>query len=292
MTAVPSDAPTSVLTKVPTGVPTAPASAPGPRSAAVPRGSLTDLRSYNPLVKILGPLPVMVFVVTTRDVLTPALVAAAVLVTILVMGRPRGRVLAGLLLGLPALCLVMTFSFGLLTDPATVDDTRLLAVVGPFQVWSGALAVGLATALRTAALLLLVLLGGLTTSGADLVRSLTQQARLPYRVGYAALAALRFVPRFGHELEVIQGAHRVRGVASGRGPLAAVRRWLATVVPLLAGGIRHAERVSLAMEARGFGAHPRRTERVLVPFGVRDVVLLVSIWAGGALCAVLAAVLV
>lgn len=255
------------------------------------RGSAADLRSYNPLVKILGPLPVMVYVVTTRDLLTPALVAVVTLAAILVMSRPRGRVLAGLLLGLPALCLVMTFSFGMLTDASTVDDTRLLATVGPVELWSGALAVGLATGLRTVALLLLVLFGGLTTSGADLVRSLTQQVRLPYRVGYAALAALRFVPRFGHELEVIQGAHRVRGVASGHGPVAAVRRWLATVVPLLAGGIRHAERVSLAMEARGFGAHRHRTERVVVPFGVRDVVLLLSIWAAGALCAALAATL-
>ncbi|PFG44533.1 energy-coupling factor transport system permease protein/energy-coupling factor transport system ATP-binding protein [Isoptericola jiangsuensis] len=254
--------------------------------AAPRRGSLADLRTYHPLVKILGPLPVMVAVVASRDVLTPTLVAAATLGAILVMARPRGRTLAGLLAGLPALCLVMTVSFGVLTDPAQVDHTRLLVAVGPFELWSGALAVGLATALRTTALLLLVLLGGLTTTGTDLVRAFTQQLRLPYRVGWAALAALRFVPRFAHELEVIQGAHRVRGVADGRGPLAAMRRWLATVVPLLAGGIRHAERVSLAMESRGFGAHPRRTERVVVPWGARDVVLLVSIWVVGAACVV------
>jgi energy-coupling factor transport system permease protein len=265
---------------------------PLPAGATSPgRGSRADLRSYNPLVKILGPVPVMVAVVTTRDLLTPALVAAATLVAILVMARPRGRVLAGLLLGLPALCLVMTFSFGMLTDPAEVADSRLLAVVGPFELWSGALAVGLATGLRTVALLLLVLLGGLTTSGADFVRALTQQLRLPYRIAYAALAALRFVPRFAHELEVIAGAHRVRGISGGHGPVAAVRRRLGYVVPLLAGGIRHAERVSLAMEARGFGAHPRRTERVLVAFGPRDVVLLASIWAVGAACAATASAL-
>nr|WP_246256444.1 energy-coupling factor transporter transmembrane component T [Isoptericola halotolerans] len=249
------------------------------------------MRTYNPLVKILGPVPVMVFLVTTRDVLTPALVALAAIAVLAVMGRLRPRVLVAVALGALALCLVMTFSFGLLTDPATVQDTTLLATVGGFDVWSGALATGLATAVRTVALLMLVLLGGLTTSGADFVRALTQQARLPYRIGYAALAALRFVPRFSHELEVIRGAHRVRGVAPGRGPFAAVRRQAGYVVPLLAGGIRHAERVSLAMDARGFGAHPRRTDRVTAPFRVCDVVLLVSFWAGGAGCAVLAALL-
>ncbi|PRZ08340.1 energy-coupling factor transport system permease protein [Isoptericola sp. CG 20/1183] len=252
---------------------------------------LGDLRTYNPLVKVLGPVPVMVYVVTTRDVLTPALVALGAFAVLAVAGRQSPRVLAAIAGGAAALTVVMTFSFGLLTDPALVADTTVLATVGGFEVRSGALATGLATAVRTVALMMLVLLGGLTTSGADVVRAMTQQLHLPYRVGYAALAALRFVPRFGHELEVIRGAHRVRGVAPGRGPVVAVRRQAGYVVPLLAGGIRHAERVSLAMDARGFGAHPTRTERTVVPFGARDVVLLLSFWAGAAACAVLAATL-
>ncbi|WP_278235524.1 energy-coupling factor transporter transmembrane component T [Isoptericola sp. AK164] len=251
--------------------------------------SVLDLRTVNPLVKVLGPIPVMIYVVTTRDVLTPALVGLLAFALLALLGHQRPRVLAAVALGTVALVAVMTVSFGLLTDPATVDDTTPLARVGPLEVWSGALATGLATAVRTAALLLLVLLGGLTTSGADLVRAMTQQLRLPYRVGYAALAALRFVPRFSHELEVVRGAHRVRGVTAGRGPVGAVQRQAGYVVPLLAGGIRHAERFSLAMEARGFGAHPTRTERVVVPFGARDLVLLAVLWAGAAACVLLAA---
>jgi energy-coupling factor transport system permease protein len=47
-------------------------------------------------------------------------------------------------------------------------------------------------------------------------------------------------------------------------------------VPLLAGAIRHAERVALAMDSRAFGAHPTRTERHLVPFRVRDTVFTVA----------------
>lgn len=111
-----------------------------------------------------------------------------------------------------------------------------------------------------------------------MVRSMVQQLRVPYRIGYTALAAFRFVPRFGHELEVIRSAHRVRGMAGGRGPGAALRRNLGYVVPLLAGAIRHAGRVALAMDARAFGAGPRRTERHVVPFRVRDVVFTVLFW--------------
>jgi energy-coupling factor transport system permease protein len=43
------------------------------------------------------------------------------------------------------------------------------------------------------------------------------------------------------------------------------------MVPLLAGGIRHAERVALAMDARGFGAVDNRTYFRRSVFGWRDV---------------------
>jgi energy-coupling factor transport system permease protein len=37
--------------------------------------------------------------------------------------------------------------------------------------------------------------------------------------------------------------------------------------------MRHGDRVSLAMEARGFGAHRTRTERRRIPLRLRDAVL-------------------
>ena len=114
------------------------------------------------------------------------------------------------------------------------------------------------------------------------MRSTVQQLRVPYRIGYTALAAFRFVPRFGHELEVIRQAHRVRGAHGGRGPFAAIARWSGYIVPLLAGAIRHAERVALAMDARAFGAYPDRTERHIVPFRVSDVVFIVLFVAASA----------
>ncbi len=50
-------------------------------------------------------------------------------------------------------------------------------------------------------------------------------------------------------------------------------------MPLLAGAIRHAERVALAMDARAFGAYADRTERHLVLFRARDVVFVALFWA-------------
>lgn len=126
------------------------------------------------------------------------------------------------------------------------------------------------------AIIALSLISGLTMSGPDLVRASVQHLRVPYRIGYTALAAFRFVPRFRHELGVIRAAHRVRGHHGGRGPFARLARGWGYIVPLLAGAIRHAERVALAMDARAFGAYPTRTERHLVPWRTRDTVFVAA----------------
>jgi energy-coupling factor transporter transmembrane protein EcfT len=74
----------------------------------------------------------------------------------------------------------------------------------------------------------------------------------------------------------------VRGVAPGRGPIAALHRAFAAVVPLLASSIRHADRMALAMESRAFGAHPTRTERTPSRWRVRDTVFTLAGWAATA----------
>ncbi|HWS37475.1 MAG TPA: energy-coupling factor transporter transmembrane component T [Actinoplanes sp.] len=227
-------------------------------------GSMLSLRSYNPVVKVLAPVPAMVVAGLSRDLWTPAALTVIALVMLLALGRLRGRVLFWTLAGPPLLVALLTLSFGVWADQSKVGG------------WSGAFEVGLATGLRVAAVLTLALIAGLTTEGADLVRSMITHLRMPYRIGYAGFAAMRFVPRFRDDLEIIRLAHRVRGAGTGRGPVATARRYSGYVVPLLAGAMRHGDRVSLAMEARGFGAYPARTERRRVPMRARDAVL--AVW--------------
>ncbi|RUR03457.1 energy-coupling factor transporter transmembrane component T [Labedella endophytica] len=236
------------------------------------------LHGLNPLVKIVAPLPAMVAVIVSRDIATPLAVLALALSVLLVGARPSARTVLLLLLGLPLVVTVGALGFGVWSNPAAVDQSVLLVQVGEYRLFLGSLAAGLAAALRLAALLLLALIAGLTTDGSDFVRSTVQHLRVPYRIGYTALAAYRFVPRFRHDIELIRHAHRVRGTGGRRGPVAAVRRFTGSVVPLLAGAIRHAERVALAMDARAFGAHPTRTERHLVPLRRRDGVFTVVFW--------------
>lgn len=208
------------------------------------------LASYNPVVKVLTPAPAMLVAIGSSGATIPAAIGGVGLLALLALGRQSARVNLWLLLG-PAIAVgVLTLSFG---------------------AWTS-LSDGLETALRITAVMLLALVAGLTTDGADLVRSMIQHLKMPYRLGYAGFAAIRFVPRLQNDLDTIRAAHRVRGVASGRGPVAVAQHWSGYAVPLVAGAIRHGDRVSLAMEARAFGAHRTRTERRRVPLRARDAV--------------------
>jgi energy-coupling factor transport system permease protein len=250
-------------------------------------GPVRFLHRLNPLAKIAAPLPAMIVLLGVRDIATPLAFLALGLLLLAVGAHVDGRLWLALLLGIPLIVGFSSFTFGLWADSSQLDSSVVLFSVGDYDYVLGAYLLGLATSLRLVSLIGLALMGGVTSSGPDLVRAMVQQLRVPYRIGYTALAAYRFVPRFGHELQVIRSAHRVRGMAGGRGPFAIVVRYLGYVVPLLAGAIRHAERVALAMDARAFGAHRSRTERHLVPFRVRDGVFIVLVWAASAAILVL-----
>ncbi|UNK70502.1 energy-coupling factor transporter transmembrane component T [Microbacterium sp. H1-D42] len=245
------------------------------------------LHHLNPLTKIAAVVPAMVLLVAVRDFATPLAFIALSYVLLLVGARLTRGVAALLFLAVPAGIALLTFGFSIWIDDALVAGTPPVLQIGDWVLYQGAVAIGLATALRLCAILALALIGGLTTSGPDLVRASVQQLRVPYRIGYTALAAYRFVPRFGYELSIIRAAHRVRGHGAsgrwgGRGPIASLVRGWGYIVPLLASGIRHAERVALSMDARAFGAHSTRTERHLVPWRVRDTVFLVLMLAASA----------
>lgn len=230
--------------------------------SARPRGFL---RRLNPLSKVAAVVPAWISLLLGHDLRVPGLLGVVALLVLLIGGGLGLRSLMAVLLGLPAATALMTLGFGFWADAGT-------------GFTGGSLLVGLTTAVRIAALVALALIGGLTTGGPEFARALTAQLRIPYRFAYTAVAAYRFVPRSATELGRIRSAQRLRGVAPGRGPIEAVRRAVAPVVPLLASSIRHADRVALAMESRAFGAHPTRTERHAPAWRSRDTVFVAAAW--------------
>lgn len=235
------------------------------------------LASVNPVVKIAATLVPLAVVLFTRDVATPGLVAAAAAVALVsgVRVRPRTALVAA---GVALLVVAWTAAFfALLVRPELVAGTPAV-VRTPLR--AGALQIGLATALRLAAVVALALLGSAGTATDRLASALVLQCRVPYRFAYGTVATLRFVPRYRQDVVTLRAAHRARGIIDPPGPVGYLRRSGRSLVPLLAGGVRHAERLSLAMDARGFGAFPRRTDRHPTRVGTRDWTFLAAVWLG------------
>ena len=255
------------------------------------------LHRRTPLVKIAATLPAIIAMFVVRDPFSPALLIVLCGIAILSGARMSARTALLLVVGVPVVVAVLSVTLGVWVDPTVSGETTsaapLLAALAldgtatifevagrPFTV--AAWATGLGTALRLVAIVLLSLVGGIATAGDDFVRSLVQHLHVPYRFGYAAMAAFRFVPRFRSELEVIRAARRVRGVDRGRGPLAWLRSQLDVTIPLLAGALRHADRVALSMDARAFGFAPTRTERHILRTDAADWALVAVAWTATA----------
>ena len=245
-------------------------------------GPVRFLHRLNPLAIIVAVVPAMVALVVIRELSAP-LVLLVLATVVAAIGASVPREQRALVFVLPtAFVVVASLTFALSAHQPPFDDTAVLLQVGDWRFHAGSWLAGLVTSLRLGALAALAALIGVAASAADLVRAAVQHLRVPYRYSVTAMATIRFVPRFRHDLATIRAAHRIRGVEGGRGPLGALRRWTACIVPLLAGAIRHAERVALAMDARAFGAHRHRTERYPVPLRIRDAVFVLLFWAATA----------
>jgi energy-coupling factor transport system permease protein len=204
---------------------------------AVPRGWLARA---NPVAKLAASLVLGFGAALSDDVVTPAVILLLVLVTAAAGG-----------VGIIEL---LRRGWPLFASAAGLGVTTLLFGDSPAP---------LSTALTVTIRVLAVALPGvvilLTVDPTDLADSLVQNARVPARFAYAALAALRLLPLMGAEWQTIKAARRARGIDAGRNPLRHVELFAGTVFTLLVGAVRRGTRLALAMDARGFDATGPRT---------------------------------
>lgn len=114
------------------------------------------------------------------------------------------------------------------------------------------------------------------------------QAGLPYRYGFAFLAAMRFAPYFREQAATVLHAQAVRGIAldrpTPRGMLLMARY---TFVPVVVSALGRVESLAVSMEGRCFGLYPARTFRKRIPFDWADA-LAIAASAAAAIAAVVA----
>lgn len=231
------------------------------------------LHRRSPVAKLVAHLIVTLAVTVIFDPLTPLAFLLAAAAAGLGLARIGAGQLMSALLPFWALALSLGASNAFL---ARGGQSAVLWQLGPLTATEQGLSVGGALAGRTLVVATLTLLFMMTTDPTDLVRSLTQHARVPARLAYAMLAAYRFLPLLGDEWRTIRLAQRLRGRGRRHGPLGWVGVQVRTLVPLLAGAIRRADRVAVAMNSRGFDRQEQRTQYRQIPFGRADVVLIAA----------------
>ncbi len=245
----------------------------------------SPLHRLNPAVKLLGFSGLTLTPTLFLDPATPA----AFLGLAFLIGWGLGGIRPGRLAQRLAPLLLVAAGLAVFNSLFYAGPrTELLLAVGPLKLWLQGVAFGLSLGLRVLCVAAYSVLFVLTTDPTRFVASLIQQARLPYRLGYAVLAAYRFLPVLQRELANIRNAHQVRGAYSEdwSSRLGQVRRY---GIPLLANGIRQAERLAVAMDARGFGALPERTYYVQTRVGGGDYLFLTgTVLAAAAILSALA----
>ena len=226
----------------------------------------------NPVAKLAAALILLTALFLSLDGVTASVVLVGLALTLPFAGLPIGALLRrSWLIGLAAVTVLLANVLF-----AAEQAGPALVAVGPLRIGAGTLVDATGLGLRVLAIAAGGVLAMATTEPTRLADALIQQLRVSPRFALGALAALRLVPLLLAEWQTIGMARRARGVDAGRSPLAAVRLWAGRVVSLLVRAVRRASRLALAMEARGLGAMPCRTNARESSLGIGDVAWIVG----------------
>jgi energy-coupling factor transport system permease protein len=238
------------------------------------------LQKVNPTLKLVSILVVIFFMIPIYDPWSPLIILILTIGAIKILGGVSFRYL--LMILLPFSLFAFSFIWINVVFPSVHGET-ILFQIGSMPIALENVATGISLGLRSLLFASWSLLFVLTTEPTKLMLSLIQHCKLPPRFGYGMMAAYRFLPLFRQELNQIRAAHRIRGLGESRGLIARFHETKRFVIPLLAGAIRKAERVAIAMESKGFDGSRHRSFYHVVPWTRKDIIFglgLVILYSG------------
>lgn len=119
----------------------------------------------------------------------------------------------------------------------------------------------LATVVTAATLLTLTTSPLELTDGIERLLRPLRRFRVPaHELAMVVSIALRFIPVLAEEAERLQKAQMARGAEFGGGPIARARKLIPLLVPLFLSSFARADRLAIAMEARGYRGGEGRTQ--------------------------------
>lgn len=144
---------------------------------------------------------------------------------------------------------------------------------GPLAASPTSLLYGLAVGLRLVFLILSGMLFLSTTTVEDAAYAM-RLLRFPEMMLLAFTLAFRLVPGLSRSAMAAADAQRARGLELDRGsPLTRLRRYVPLMVPVMARGLRSADDLTRALEARGVSATRRRSHLKAYASGAGDLLV-------------------
>lgn len=208
----------------------------------------SPLHRLDPRAKLIFLLGLLLLAVSSDHPVVPGLLFLVVLGAAHLAGAWRALKKVRTLL-----LILSTFSF-VTWSLFAKGSTYLL---GPISVESILYGCGTALKLATTVAGSFVFLA--TTRNEEIATGLIRMG-LPYNAAFAFSTALRLVPTFVGAGGTIVQAQKSRGLDVESGSiLARMRKYLPLVVPIFASAIRSTNHLSMALEAKGFGARRQRT---------------------------------
>jgi energy-coupling factor transport system permease protein len=238
------------------------------------------LTRVTPAARLAAGMTWLVAAIVTLDPVVPIrLTVAAIVALVLWSGLPLRRVPGRLApLGFAILSLTV---FSILLSGSNADGSlAAVATFGPIRITAPAISAGLAIGLRVVVIGLTTLLVFGPSDPTRMADSLVQQWHIPDRFAYGTLGALRVAPLMADDWGLISASRRLRGIAP-RGVSGRIRDAGDRLVVMLVAAIRRAERLALAMDARGFDSGIKRSHFRELRVGWRD-------WLSIAVAAVIA----
>jgi energy-coupling factor transport system permease protein len=232
----------------------------------------TVLHRLDPRAKLIAMLMGAMLALVFNDPRYNLVVLAGVLFT-----AYAGKAGRTVLRGWPAFLLFFMVTF--VMWQFYLPQTPTAVTIGPVHFAADALEYGFASALRVVTLLCLSIVFLSCVSTEDVTVGLLA-LRFPFLLVFVLSTALRLVPLFVATASTILEAQVARGLdLSLRNPWRRLRQVVAVAVPLVMSTLRHADRLSLALEARGFSPGGKRAMLSKPRFTTLDVVLLAGLGA-------------
>ena len=234
------------------------------------------LHRLNPLLKLLSLVIVNISILIYPNLLLSILILSIVLVLFgiarvhpnLSMKRVKFLVIFSMLLFFLQVLITQNGTIIFFIIPSIGDNLPL------FPVTTFGVERGLILSIRFLIIVFSSMLFVAITDPTLLAHALAQ-VRIPYRYAFTLVIALRFLPLFDVENQVVRMAQKSRGLSTNVRSLSSILRTVRfTFFPLLVSALSRVDELAISMDGRGFGqakgrsyyrqAHWKHTDSVLM----------------------------